>query len=415
MKHHLRYIVVFMLVGLHHCAKAQFVNNGKVYVSEASIFSTFYDFDNHPAAEFYNNGLAYFHKDFNNDGVFDFTTDTGHVLFVGAEIQRLSGNSTSYFYNLSFNNSGQSVPFHLKGIFDIYGKVDFLKGIVDNRNYGGKITLESNTTVQFASDSSHVDGHVYKWGGQDFSFPIGDGGYYRSAGIATIGNSQARFKSEFIYKNPEMLYPFDTHSENIIKIDDQEFWVLEYESGGAENIFVTFSWHSVTSPAFIIEAANNKSLTIVRWDFQENKWIDEGGTISVADANITTKVRDLGVFTLASIETDENLLNLVKIYNTITANEDGINDYFRIEDTCGCVETMFVKIFNRWGVKVFETADYGIDGSVFSGYSKGRLTLEKDKAHLPTGTYFYVLSYKYRQGASTKTHQQAGYLYLSGN
>ena len=71
-------------------------------------------------------------------------------------------------------------------------------------------------------------------------------------------------------------------------------------------------------------------------------------------------------------------------------------------------------VFNRWGVKVFETDNYGLTGDVFDGFSTGRLTVLNNK-QLPSGTYFYILDYQYNVGTEDKRHKQAGYLYLSGN
>lgn len=76
-----------------------------------------------------------------------------------------------------------------------------------------------------------------------------------------------------------------------------------------------------------------------------------------------------------------------------------------------CAENMIVTVYNRWGVKVFETDDYGPTGDVFDGYSDGRLTLSRHSG-LPTGTYFYVIEYEYDTGLTIKKGNKVGYVYV---
>jgi gliding motility-associated-like protein len=71
-------------------------------------------------------------------------------------------------------------------------------------------------------------------------------------------------------------------------------------------------------------------------------------------------------------------------YNVFTPNGDKLNDEFlvHIEN----VERFYLKIFNRWGEKVFETQDptLGWNG-----------LMNNTGIILPTSTYFYILTYKF--------------------
>jgi|GEM_PF-1331868 len=104
-----------------------------------------------------------------------------------------------------------------------------------------------------------------------------------------------------------------------------------------------------------------------------------------------------------------------EIFNGVTPNGDGSHDYFQILG----IENFpinNVKIYNRWGVLVFETDGYGGSNgkeNVFTGVSEGRVTVREDK-DLPTGTYYYVLTFP---GSSPEDNpgqsSYAGYLYLN--
>ncbi len=67
-----------------------------------------------------------------------------------------------------------------------------------------------------------------------------------------------------------------------------------------------------------------------------------------------------------------------------------------------------VKIYNRWGVLVFETKGYDNNENAFRGISNGRATIQKNE-ELPVGVYFYVIDYVNQGEAKTKS----GYLYVN--
>ncbi|ATA94387.1 hypothetical protein CGC54_08605 [Capnocytophaga canimorsus] len=97
----------------------------------------------------------------------------------------------------------------------------------------------------------------------------------------------------------------------------------------------------------------------------------------------------------------------LNFYNGLSNNEDGTNDGFVI-DGIECYPKNKVRIYNRWGVKVFETEGYNNKERLFRGISNGRVTVDADKK-LPQGTYYYVLEYT---DASNQTHSEAGWLYI---
>jgi len=84
----------------------------------------------------------------------------------------------------------------------------------------------------------------------------------------------------------------------------------------------------------------------------------------------------------------------IRIPNVFTPNNDGVNDYFFIE-TYGEFELANMKIFNRWGILIWET-DSPIefwDGKTRSGNE------------FPSSTYFYVYNAK---SSSGKTYESSG-------
>ena len=84
-----------------------------------------------------------------------------------------------------------------------------------------------------------------------------------------------------------------------------------------------------------------------------------------------------------------------------------MNDFLVIqglEDT----ENNTLRIYNRWGVLVYETSQYGESGNFFRGISNGRVTIQEED-NLPSGTYFYVLEFTISGDSDSK----AGYIYIN--
>jgi gliding motility-associated-like protein len=69
----------------------------------------------------------------------------------------------------------------------------------------------------------------------------------------------------------------------------------------------------------------------------------------------------------------------IKVYNVFTPNNDGLNDYFRIDGLMHC-ENYELYIFNRWGQQLYH--QYG-NQLQWDGKFKG--------APMPAATYFFLL------------------------
>jgi gliding motility-associated-like protein len=101
----------------------------------------------------------------------------------------------------------------------------------------------------------------------------------------------------------------------------------------------------------------------------------------------------------------------VNIYNAMSPNGDGLNEFFNIEniEDTDCYPSNSVEIYNRWGVLVYDVQNYDNSSKAFRGVSEGRATINKS-AELPTGTYFYIIQYTTITGDVVN---KSGYLYLT--
>jgi gliding motility-associated-like protein len=404
-------LYVIVLLWSSVLAYSQTVNNGLLAVAPSTIMSTVDDFNNTETGDFLNDGEVYFYANFNNDGLVDFDPQfDGYSRFNGSNPQKITGTMPSSFKNILFYNPNIQPAFQLYGDIVIYGDSEFNQGIVNNDDFGGSITFESEATHTNTWNGSHVDGKVTRKGNAEFDYPVGDKNLYRYAKIATTSEQISNFTVQYFFENSDPTYTHSNRQEQIELMDDREYWTIE-NTGNATDILLTLSWDEVNTTPRAIITLPATDIHIVRWDKTRNIWVDEGGVADLATKTITTAITasEDGIYTLARVKT--KIQPCVKIYNAVTPNGDGKNDYFLID----CIEKYpnnTLQIFNRWGVMVFNTKNYDTYGNVFRGTSEGRSTVDGSKT-LPTGTYFYVLTFEGSENGKTETYKQTGYLYLN--
>ncbi|MDA6072748.1 gliding motility-associated C-terminal domain-containing protein [Flavobacterium sp. AC] len=395
---------------------AQTINTGDLYITEGTIMSSVGAVDNKSSGNLFNDGDFFVYSHYNNDGLVTFSTGStkGITRMRGLSgSQEISGSAPIEWYNAEFKNSNVQPAFYLSNEVNIFGKADFQKGIVDDDNYGGLLVFEKGAEATNVSDNSFVDGKVQKNGKDAFIYPIGDKNKYRFAGISAPQEILSSFTAKYFYENSNVLYPHNDKAEGIQIINNQEYWTLDKTAGNSD-VMLTLSWDETsTTPADILVSPQSE-IHIVRWDASKKLWIDEGGIVDSDKKTVTTPINVSGynVFTTARVDGGIILAcSTLIVHNAVSPNGDNKNDYFKIDGLSECSTDNTVEIYNRWGVKVFETNNYDSNGNVFKGFSEGRVTISGDRL-LPTGTYFYILNIKY-SGTKSQTIKKAGYLYLS--
>ncbi len=159
-------------------------------------------------------------------------------------------------------------------------------------------------------------------------------------------------------------------------------------------------------------------------------WIDTDNTNELSNGIFTPFELPNGSYTFTYKIVDGNctrLINIIvpvnasacivlpcvtlEINNAFSPDGDGINEEFVIQNITDseCYSDNKVEIFNRWGIKVFETENYNNTDKAFRGISEGRGTINAGEK-LPSGVYYYFLSYKISDGGTVTKN---GYLYMS--
>ncbi|MEP3237475.1 MAG: gliding motility-associated C-terminal domain-containing protein, partial [Flavobacteriaceae bacterium] len=141
--------------------------------------------------------------------------------------------------------------------------------------------------------------------------------------------------------------------------------------------------------------------------------IEQDGSVSVAPGTLD------GIYTIeyticesANPDNCDTATVSVSIENItvnqmLTPNGDLKNDFLFIRGVSK-IKSSTLRIFNRWGVAVYEGKDYNNINNVFDGRSRGRSTLGVNN-YLPAGVYFYIFDYQTDQGSFTDSE----YIYIS--
>jgi len=98
----------------------------------------------------------------------------------------------------------------------------------------------------------------------------------------------------------------------------------------------------------------------------------------------------------------------IVVMQMVTPNGDGKNEFLWIENVNQALNNS-LKIYNRWGISVYEGEDYNNQNNVFDGRSKGRSTVSAGD-FLPAGVYFYIFEYN---TVKEKNITDNGYIYIS--
>lgn len=123
--------------------------------------------------------------------------------------------------------------------------------------------------------------------------------------------------------------------------------------------------------------------------------IDYSGVPFVGTETLTIEACDLAGYCAQQVITIE-VAGDITVYNAVSPNGDGKNDFFLIQyiDAMPATQQNKVTILNRWGTVVFEATNYDNANTVFRGLSNGG-------DELPSGTYYYVLEFP--NGAEKRT------------
>ncbi len=342
----------------------------------------------------HNNANIGLHTDFINDANFD--QSNGLLGFYGFDVLEVSGNIPPTLWDLEIVMSEYLL---LQLPVMVRNNVNFIYGNVDTPATNSSIYLNFLDQSFYTGDSdvSKVTGVAAVTNQNVFSFPVGDYIYLRP--LTLHGEEIASLATcAYFFENPSnpisISSQFNTNNKvaDIGTVSDREFWIVQSDVPAQ----VTISWDG-RSDLVSIPNATFESIIVVGWSKSSNQWVIIGNAGQSGDINqgfVTSETfvpSDYAAITFGTtpLPTDTFAVNNPTLGNYfMSPNGDGINDALVID---GLEESPnnVVRIFNRYGQKVFEQVNYT---NQFRGVANtGTLVLGQEKG-LPEGVYFYTAS-----------------------
>lgn len=335
-----------------------------------------------------------FHTDFINEVAFE--DNEGLAGFYGETQLLVQGTIPPSFNDVEFLVSNS---LFLENTVNVENNANFVSGNVSTQPSTRSILLNFKTNGFFTgeNDTSKVVGFAAAENRSIFSFPVGDEEQLRPLMLDAEGTTPLAICAYF-FENPSSpssiseSFNTDDKVRDIGTVSDREFWILESDVTSA----VTISWN----PRSNLEAIPNVTfddIIIVGWSKQASRWIIIGNAAISGDLTQGFLVsqpfvpNDYAAITFGTrpLPTDTFAVNNPTLGNYfLSPNGDGTNDFLVID---GMEESPnnSLRIFNRFGQKVYEKVNYVNE---FTGLSNtGSLVFSQDIG-LPEGIYYYLVT-----------------------
>ncbi|MEO9510870.1 MAG: gliding motility-associated C-terminal domain-containing protein [Flavobacteriaceae bacterium] len=372
MKNHIHIFVFLVALGIQ--AQTGLYNSGNIRI--------------HP------NGNLGFHTNLINDSAFD--ENQGLAGFYGDENIEVSGSISPSFFDVEI--------FVLNNVFlqnsvNADNNVNFINGNVlsplDNQMVN--LNFLDNGFFTGENDSSKVTGFAAITDRSFFSFPVGDQNQLRPLLLDAESNTSLAICAYF-YENPSnptsILESFDVEEKvrDIGTVSDKEFWIVQSDVAAT----VTISWNE-RSDLGSIPNTDMEEIIVVGWSKSANQWVVIGNSAISGDITqgfVTSQSFVPNEFAAITFGTVPLPIDTFAVNNPtlgnyfLSPNGDGTNDFLVVEGMSESPNNS-LRIFNRFGQKVFEKINY-VDE--FTGFSNtGSLIFSQDVG-LPEGVYYYLIT-----------------------
>ncbi|UWX54149.1 gliding motility-associated C-terminal domain-containing protein [Maribacter litopenaei] len=185
-------------------------------------------------------------------------------------------------------------------------------------------------------------------------------------------------------------FSIDDLDVDIAAVSNWEFWRLE----GSVPSTISLSWNGESNLANLTD--DPTTIIPVGWSKISQRWINLEASMVTGDleqgfVSSETFIPDdyeiitLGVSQIPFQPLAKDVLTLDNFF--VSPNGDGINDRFYVEELEQSPNNM-VRIYDRFGLKVFEQANY-VDE--FAGFSNVDNFVISREDGLPVGVYFYTI------------------------
>lgn len=338
------------------------------------------------------NGNLGFHTNLINEVTFD--QNQGLAGFYGDNVILVLGSIAPIFNDIEVMAPDNVF---LQNSVNVLNNVNFVDGNVlsPHNNQTAFLNFSNNGFFTGESDSSKVTGFAGITNRSFFSFPVGDEEQLRPL-ILDSQSETALAVCAYFFENPSNpssileSYNVEEKVRDIGTVTNREFWIIQSD----ETATVTIGWNQ-RSALGTIPNTEADAIIVVGWSKQANQWVVIGNSALSGDISqgfVTSQPfvpSDYEAITFGTIPlpTATFAVDNPTLGNYfLSPNGDGTNEFLVLEGMSESPNNS-LRIFNRFGQKVFEKINY-VDE--FTGISNtGSLLLSQDIG-LPEGVYYYL-------------------------
>jgi len=346
------------------------------------------------AGNFQVHGNLGLHTNFINDANFD--QNMGLVGFYGNGAIQISGSFSPILWDTEIMTISNVF---LQNPVLVQNNVNFIDGNFSSPVNNQAIYLNFMGQGFFSGESnaSKITGFAAVNDRDVFSFPVGDQQQLRPLTLLSQSTTPLAICAYFFEdpSNPSsILENFDTDEkvQEIGSVSNREFWIIQSDVPAR----VTISWNPRSALA-AIPNVTPESIIVVGWSKSANEWVIIGNSAISGDTTqgfVTSEVfvpSDYAAITFGTIPlpTDTFAVENPTLGNYfLSPNGDGTNDFLVID---GMEESPnnSLRIFNRFGQKVFEQINYTNE---FRGVANTGTLIPNQAAGLPEGVYYYLVT-----------------------
>jgi gliding motility-associated-like protein len=346
-----------------------FYNQGStVSVISGTIFSVKDSLVN--TGTFINNGNLVIGGSWLNTGTY--SPGVGEITFnsSSATLPQIINHSNQSFSKLTISGGGKKL---ILADITIEDEMILSEGIIEAEN-DARVIINATATVSAGSDAAHINAPVYHHGSGQKVYPLGNGSVYLPVTLSGITDAQSFVGIHAVELSESML----PKAPSLDAISSTRYWRLD-PGAGPLNFQITLPLREETLPGDLPNVVVTQSPSLNE-RFESIGQSSSTGTLS--EGFVTSERQVTAPYVALASTSDDGSL---QVYNALSSNNDGLNDFVRILNIENYPENKFT-LFNRWGDKIFELDNYDNKERVFRG--KSNVNGERD---LVNGTYFYVL------------------------
>jgi gliding motility-associated-like protein len=257
-----------------------------------------------------------------------------------------------------------------------------------------KLVIQEGAVITGGSDNSYIDGPIYHVGNGYKYYPVGKDNLFLPLELQDVKGTTPTVGVILNMPNPNLEVQND-----LISVSDKQYWQLDVINGTFTGSLVGLPIRDETFLNSIEEAVVAQSPSL------SEPFASIGASSKTGDINSGTVISDIDAteiyLAVGSFVAEPG--SKLTVYNAVSPNDDGLNDFFKIINI-DLYPNNEVTIYTRWGDKVFEMQGYDNVDKKFDGLNN----VGKNYS-LPEGTYYYVIE---KGESDNKSDKLSGFLVL---